>query len=63
MMADKQPVQQQPAEEQPVQESYDAAFHYMENQLQRDSKFKGDTSEFKDRGFKRPANYWHWMNK
>jgi hypothetical protein len=54
---------QQPAVQQPVQESYDGTFAYMQDQLQKDSKFKGDTSEFKDRGFKRPANYWHWMNK
>ena len=59
----QQPVQQQPVEERPVQESYDSTFHYMENQLQRDSKFKGDNSKYNDRGFKKPINYWHWMTK
>jgi hypothetical protein len=68
MINDKPPVQQpvqqqQPTEEQPVQESYDATFHYMENQMQRDSKFKGDNSKYNDRGFKKPINYWHWMTK
>jgi len=62
-MMDAGEAAQQPATQQPVQESYDGTFAYMQDQLQKDSKFKGDTSEFKDRGFKRPANYWHWMNK
>jgi hypothetical protein len=62
-MMDAGETAQQPAVQQPVQESYDGTFAYMQDQLQKDSKFKGDTSEFKDRGFKRPANYWHWMNK
>jgi hypothetical protein len=62
-MMDAGETTQQPAAQQPVQESYDGTFAYMQDQLQKDSKFKGDTSEFKDRGFKRPANYWHWMNK
>lgn len=51
---------QQPAEE-PVQESY--VLNYMTEQIQKDYKFKGDNSQFIDRGFKKPNNYWHWMNK
>ena len=47
-------------EPQPVQES---VFSYMEGQLQKDNKFKGDASQFKDRGFKKANNYWHWMNQ
>ena len=47
-------------EPQPVQES---VFSYMEIQLQKDNKFKGDASQFKDRGFKKANNYWHWMNQ
>lgn len=47
-------------EPQPVQES---VFSYMEHQLQKDNKFKGDASQFKDRGFKKANNYWHWMNQ
>ena len=47
-------------EPQPVQES---VFSYMEDQLQKDNKFKGDASQFKDRGFKKANNYWHWMNQ
>lgn len=47
-------------EPQPVQES---VFSYMEHQLQKDNKFKGDDSQFKDRGFKKANNYWHWMNQ
>jgi hypothetical protein len=62
-MMDAGETTQQPAAQQPVQESYNDTFAYMQDQLQKDSKFKGDASEFKDRGFKRPANYWHWMNK
>lgn len=55
-----QPVVAPQEEPQPVQES---VFLYMEHQLQKDNKFKGDASQFKDRGFKKANNYWHWMNQ
>lgn len=59
--ATPQPQVQQPqVDTEPVQES---VFSYMEHQLQKDNKFKGDISQFKDRGFKKPVNYWHWLNK
>lgn len=60
-LAAPQPQVQQPqVEAEPVQES---VFSYMEHQLKKDNKFKGDLSQFKDRGFKKPVNYWHWLNK
>lgn len=61
-VGDQQQTTQQ-TQNQPVQESTDAVFQYMESQLQKDEKFKGDNSKYNNRGFKKPLNYWHWINK
>jgi len=35
---------------------------YMTEQVERDKLFN-PRGEFKERGFKKPLNYWHWTQK